>query len=101
MYSLKIGKLRDDDSIASFVPVDFRQDDGHARGPINLATTLADVLSEASAAINTHAAADDAQRIAGLVTRDENRAAHANTDRNSTVGKGLSRFKGKRGNDAT
>lgn len=91
VYSWRFGKLRADDSVAPFVPVDFRLDDGAVRtGPV--IGPIANLLVQASERIQAHADEADKERAAKLHERDTTRMERQKANAKTSVGNGLSRF---------
>lgn len=91
VYSFRLGKLRDDNSIAPFVPVEFRLDDGAVRtGPV--IGPIANLFVQAAERIQAHADEADKERAAKLHERDTQRMERQNANANSSVGGGLARF---------
>lgn len=91
VYSWRFGKLRPDDSVAPFVPVEFRLDDGAVRtGPV--IGPLANLFVQASERIQAHADEADKERAAKLHERDTQRMERQAANNKTSVGSGLSRF---------
>lgn len=91
VYSFRLGKLRPDDSVAPFVPVEFRLDDGAVRtGPV--IGPIANLFVQAAERIQAHADEADKERAAKLHERDTQRMERQNANAKSSVGNGLSRF---------
>jgi hypothetical protein len=91
VYSFRLGKLRPDDSIAPFVPVDFRLDDGAVRtGPV--IAPVCQLFVQASEHIQAHADEADKARAAKLHERDTKRVERQAANSKTSVGSGLARF---------
>ena len=91
VYSVRTGKLRENGSLASFMPVSFLTDDGASRSQPNL-HVLAGLLAEAAEAIEQHAQANDAERIEAIADRDARRVEREATAGQSKTRPGLSAY---------
>jgi len=91
VYTVRTGKLREDGSLASFMPVSFLTDDGASRSQPNL-HVLAGLLVEAAEAIEQHAQANDTERIESITDRDARRVEREATAGQSKTRPGLSAY---------
>lgn len=85
VYSVRVGREREDGSIAPFFPLEFLQDDGATRSGVRL-SHLHSLFMKAADTAHTHASEADAERATRLAERDHGRAERANANRNAPRG---------------